>query len=478
MPEQSHASVDSPTETPSESHFALIAPFGSLLTCMTQPLAKGEILYRLSKGETMRGMNLVRADLSAMELVRVDLTQANLRMANLTQANLSDARLTNAFLSGATMNEAILVGANLVQASMIGAMLKGADLSRADLSGADLTGATLEEAQLAGAFLVGAFLTETDLSKADLAGAYVRMAQMGGSLLACANFESADLSQSDLSGAKLEGANLSSANLTGTKLSACSLVQCDLRYADLTNANLTGANLTGAKLYGMKYTGVALADAWADWVDLSSEGNGGLRRTMEEAFMGILSRPMAQMLVEGMVTDDVWVAILSHLCEFRLRHPEAADVQLKAINRGLSSSSYCLEAERETSLVTYFRELVDIVGRGSQRLSEKLSLVHASQNGHKTLSAEASFEAPFGISDLDFSGLGASDDLLGLSIHEETLQRTTFWNSEKAFLILTGTRQVYLEAASSDLLTLRPPHNAYSNVDLVNGHFVTEEAKR
>jgi uncharacterized protein YjbI with pentapeptide repeats len=445
---------------------------------MTQPLAKGEIFYRLSKGESMRGLNMVRADLSAVDLARVDLTQANLRMANLLQANLSDARLTNAFLSGATLNQAQLVGANLVQASMIGAMLKGADLSRADLSGADLTGATLEGAQLSGAFLVGTFLTETDLSNADLSGAYVRMSQMGGSILVRATFESADLSHSDLSGAKLEAANLASANLTGTKLSACSLIECDLRYADLTNANLNGANLTGAKLYGIKYTGVSLADAWADWVDLSSEGKGLQRGTMEEAFVGILTRPMAQMLVEGVVTDDVWVAILSHLCEFRLHHPEAADVQLKAINRGLSSSALYLEADRETSLAAYFQEMVDIVGRGSQRLAEKLSVVNANQNGHKAVSADALYQAAYAISDIDFANLTTADDPLGLSVHEEMLQRTPFWNSEKAFVILTGTRQVYLEAASNDLLTLRPPHNAISKLDLINGHFVMEEARR
>ncbi len=445
---------------------------------MTQALAKGEIFYRLSKGESMRGLNMVRADLSAMDLVRVDLTQANLRMANLIQANLSDARLTNAFLSGATLNEAQLVGANLVQASMIGAMLKAADLSRADLSGADLTGATLEGAQLSGAFLVGAFLTETDLTNADLSGAYVRMSQMGGSILVRATFESADLSQSDLSGAKLEAANLSNANLIGAKLCACSLIECDLRYADLTNANLNGANLTGAKLYGIKYTGVSLADAWADWVDLSGDGNGLVRGTMEEAFVGILTRPMGQMLVEGMVTDDVWVAILSHLCEFRLCHPEAADVQLKAINRGISSSALYLEADRETSLVAYFQELVDIVGRGSQPLAEKLSVINANLNGHNAVSAEALYQSAYAISDGDFANLTTTEDPLALSAHEETLQRTAFWNSEKAFVILTGNRHVYLEAASSDLLTLRPPHTSNSKLDLINGHFVMEETHR
>jgi len=189
------------------------------------------------------------------------------------------------------------------------------------------------------------------------------------------------------------------------------------------------------------------------------------------------------MLVEGIVTDDVWVAILSHLCDFRLRHPEATDVQLKAINRGLSSSALYLEADSEASLLAYFQEMVGIVGKGSQRLAEKLSVVNANLNGanlngHKALSAEAAYQSAYEITDLDVPGLMIPDDPLALGIQEGTLQHTPFWNSEKAFLILTGTRQVYFEAASSDLLTLRPPHNSISNLDLINGHFVLENSRR
>src|SRR5262249_40571800 len=136
----------------------------------------------------------------------------------------------------------------------------------------------------------------------------------------------------------------------------------------------------------------------------------------------------------------------------------------------------------ESSLVAYFRELVDIVGHGSKRLSEKLSMVNAGHNGHRAFSAEATLNSSHGISDLDFSGLATSDDPLGLgnsrTFHEETLQHTSFWKSKKPFQILPGPRHVYLEAASSELLTLRPPHNANSKLDLINGHFVMEESRR
>jgi uncharacterized protein YjbI with pentapeptide repeats len=452
---------------------------------MTQPLTKGEILHRLATGDTLRGSNLVRADLAGMDLSRVDLSQSNLRMTNLTHANLSDARLANSFLSGATLNSSTLVGANLVEASLIGAMLKGVDLSRADLSGADLTGTNLEGSILSGAYLVGAFLTEADLTGANLASAYVRMAQLAGCNMTDSTFESADLSYSDLSGARLDGAYLVGANLTGAKLSACSLTGCDLRNANLTGADFSGCNLTGAKLHGITFSNIKLADAWADWVDLSADGVIPSQGSIEEVFVGILTRPIAQVFVEGNVQDNVWSAIVAHLCEFQINQPDHADVQLKAIHKGVSSSALYLEAESEVSLVAYFSQLAEIVGRGSQQLLEKLSVVSISKSASKPFSKEAILNATSangssvnGSSALSIASFSAMDDPLGLDLslssHADTLQQTAFWNSEKGFAILTGTRQVYLQAVSDESLTLRPPHNATAGLDLIRGQFIKE----
>ena len=60
----------------------------------------------------------------------------------------------------------------------------------------------------------------------------------------------------------------------------------------------------------------------------------------------------------------------------------------------------------------------------------------------------------------------------------EALQNTAFWTSDKAILILTGNRQIWLEATSNPSLTLRPPHGSAVGVDLVRGHFVTHRAPR
>jgi uncharacterized protein YjbI with pentapeptide repeats len=440
-------------------------------------LLRGEILHRLASGEGLRGINMVRADLSAVDLSGRDIAEANLRMADLSCADLREARLTGCFLSGAKLVRANLVGANLVEASMIGVVLKGADLSRADLSGADLTGATLEQAQLQGAYLVGTFLNETDLTGANLTGAYVRMAQMGGCNLTGASLEGADLSHVDLSAARLDGCCLIAVNLTGANLSAGTLTNCDLRGADLTGADLSGCNLTGAKLRGVKFPGIKMDDAWAEWINLgdNSEQN---RASLEEVFVGIIGKPLAQVLIEGHVGDDVWAVILAHLYQFQVTHAEHSDVRLKAIHQGVSSSALYLEAERELSLAAYLAELADIIGRGSVELFEKLASAVAAHEGSNGKPGKDPFPP------LHEQPKSPGLDRLSNSLYHlnrtlesriEALQRTPFWNHDKAVAILTGKRRIWLEAVSNESLTLRPPYGAALGINLVRGHFVTDD---
>lgn len=435
-------------------------------------LSRGEILDRIEKGEGLRAANLVRTDLSGMDLSRVDLAEANLRMADLSRANLSEARLTGCFLSGAILNEASLVGANMVESSMIGATMRGADLNRADLSGSDLTGANLQEAKLAGAYLVGTFLNETDLSDANLTGAFIRMAQMAGSNLSGASLDEADLSYTDLSGVRLDGCSLVGANLVGANLAGSTLKSCDLRGADLSGADLSGCNLTGAKLREVRFNGLKLADAWAEWVDMAIDGVED-RASLEEVFIGIIGKPIAQLLVEGRVSNDVWAVILAHLCMFQLRHPSNADVRLRGIHEGISSSALYLEAEHELSLAAYLAELSDIIGKGSLELFSQLATAVAEIS---ELSAAMDFMPR------DSGPLMLPDGLHGplgeLAARVESLQETTFWASDKAIAILTGDRQIWLEATSNPSLTLRPPHGSAVGVDLVRGRFITDELRR
>lgn len=417
----------------------------------------------------------MRTDLSGTDLARVDLAEANLRMADLSSADLREARLTGCFLSGAILTEANLVGANLVESSMIGATLKGADLSRADLSGSDLTGANLQAAHLAGAYLVGTFLNEVDLSDANLTGAFVRMAQIPGSNLARALLEGADLSYTDLSGVHFDEACLMSASLIGANMSGSILKECDLRGADLTGADLSGCNLTGAKLRDVKFAGVKLADAWAEWVDMSIDGTPD-RASLEEAFVGIMGKPIAQLLVEGRVGDDVWAVILAHLSVFHLTHPNNADVRLRGIHEGIGSSALYLEAEHELSLAAYFAEFADMIGKGSLELFEQLAAAVAENRDRGARPSASPSETA--LDSLTSRPDGLDYALTQLAAKAEALQQTAFWSSEKAVAILTGDRQIWLEAASEPSLTLRPPHGVAVGVDLVRGRFVTDEQRR
>lgn len=450
-------------------------------------LTRGAILDRLAVGESLRGVNLVRADLSSLDLPRIDLTEANLRMADLSHANLRESRLGGCFLSGATLSEANLAGANMAAASLIGVALKNADLSGADLSGADLTGATLEGSRLVGAYLVGTFLNETNLHNTNLSNAFIRMAQISGSDLTGANLEGADLSQTDLSGVRFDGCSLMGATLTGANLSASTLVRCDLRGADLTGVDLSGCDLTGAKLSGIKFSNVKLNDTWAEWIDLGLDGRSENRASLAQVFVGIISKPLGEILVEGRVGDDIWALIISHICDFQSSNPQYADVRLKAIHQGISSSVLYLEAASEAGLVAYFSEFAEIMGKGSFELREKLETALADR-GQELLTARSyasNGSAAYNFTEADsieIVGLEEAislDDPLDLKTnsHAESLQQTDFWNREKAVVIISGNHRIWLESASSESLTLRPPHGPAMGLDLIRGRFVTDERR-
>jgi uncharacterized protein YjbI with pentapeptide repeats len=99
----------------------------------------------LSDG-SLKGANLVKANLPG-----ADLSGGNLQNADLTEANLAGAILRDADLLGADMEAANLTGADLT-----GAVLRNATLSRANLRGATVTDAQLVHA----AMLTGATMPD------------------------------------------------------------------------------------------------------------------------------------------------------------------------------------------------------------------------------------------------------------------------------------------------------------------------------
>jgi hypothetical protein len=250
----------------------------------------------------------------------------------------------------------------------------------------------------------------------------------------------------------------------------------------MAGADLSGCNLTGARLRDVKFGGVKLADAWAEWVDMAMDGIED-RASLEEVFVGI-GKPVAQLLVEGRVGCDVWAVIISHLCVFHLTHPNNRDVRLRGIHEGIGASALYLEAEYEMSLAAYLSEFADVIGTGSLELFEKLAAVMAKRGErgdeenavHFDVAPYSPWARPLG-SPLD-SNDGLDQALTQLATSVEALQQTSFWTSDKAVLVLTGNRQIWLEATSNPSLTLRPPHGSALGVDLVRGHFVTEELWR
>ena len=89
----------------------------------------------MPNGALLRGVNLIRANLS-----QALLSGAYLMRANLIGADLSGANLRGALFSGANLSAALLGGANLSAA-----LLGGANLSGADLSGANVEKASVSE---------------------------------------------------------------------------------------------------------------------------------------------------------------------------------------------------------------------------------------------------------------------------------------------------------------------------------------------
>jgi hypothetical protein len=195
------------------------------------------------------------------------------------------------------------------------------------------------------------------------------------------------------------------------------------------------------------------------------------RASLEEVFVGIIGKPMAQVLVEGRVGDDVWAVLLAHLCAFQLAHPSNAEVRLRGIHEGESASALYLEAEHELRLAAYLAEFADLIGRGSVELFEQLATAVAERGDHT-----AGVSAQLNDSPVRPDGF---DTALGeLAGKVDALHQSSFWTSDKAVLILTGNRQIWLEATSNPSLTLRPPHGSVVGVDLVRGHFVTDEVRR
>lgn len=94
---------------------------------------------------SLRGANLMRANLRGASLIGGNLQEAVLFRADLQEADLVGTNLQGAYLARANLEEADLRGAKLQGAKLQGANLQGADLQGADLEGANLEGVTMPD---------------------------------------------------------------------------------------------------------------------------------------------------------------------------------------------------------------------------------------------------------------------------------------------------------------------------------------------
>ena len=180
---------------------------------------------------SMRGRNLVEANLARADLRKVDFSGANLSRAILRSARLQGAvfaRPSNQRIDGKTTysEPANLQNADLDFASLQRAEFRSADMRRARLSNAELEGAILENAKLQGA----------TIANSRLAGANLRFA--------------------DMTGASIFNSNLSKADLSGATLIGTVISEGHMQFAVLDGANMIAAALFDVNVRGVSDTGV------------------------------------------------------------------------------------------------------------------------------------------------------------------------------------------------------------------------------
>ncbi|MFO0552814.1 MAG: DUF2169 domain-containing protein [Polyangiaceae bacterium] len=196
------------------------------------PDLRALVLERLSRGESLAGLELRGADLSDLQLANQDLKGSDLTGANLDRVDLTGADLSDA---------------KLASASLVAANLRDADLSNADLTGARATTAQFKAAKLTRVEARGLRARAADFTGAKLAGA-----KLAGARLPDTKFDDADLSDVDLTESDLRGATFVRASSPRARLYDVRADKSQWDRADLTGARAEGAVFTGASFFGVR----------------------------------------------------------------------------------------------------------------------------------------------------------------------------------------------------------------------------------
>jgi len=243
-------------------------------------LSAGEILARLRRGESLRGVDAAGVDFTGSKLPGADFAEAMLAGARFSGADLRGANFRRAIIQGADFRGADLTGACMAEATGPDAVFCEARMEKTDMKDGDWTGA-----DLAGAALGMADLSRALLRKAILKGCNARECRAVGTDFAGSDLSGIDFSNGDLTNADCTGAILDKGIFTGVRASNIHIFAVRGTGTDFRNATLSGirggaeatlkdvclkgADLTGASLGGTVFIDVDLEEASLDYGDFS-----------------------------------------------------------------------------------------------------------------------------------------------------------------------------------------------------------------
>jgi len=216
-----------------------------------------ELVSRLTDGATLRGVELVEADLSASRADHLTLNRCRFVDVSFAQVEWDGLKCADCAFVRCRFAGARLAGAGFSRSTFFdpdsgkGCTFAGARLRFATFKDCTLDSCTFEDADLAHLTLRGSRATGAGFLKA----AFDASVTLTGNLLRYADLRGADLkgctlTKNDLEWANLEQADLQSANLRDSSLNRASLRGASLQRADLRNANLGGLDLRTVEARG------------------------------------------------------------------------------------------------------------------------------------------------------------------------------------------------------------------------------------
>ena len=180
----------------------------------------------------LRGINLVRENLSGLDLSNYDLTEADLTGSNLSGSILSRCNLSKASLTQAIMDHCECLGADLS-----GANLNECHAERAGFGAANLTGATFFGAKMPGVSLSNSNLEGADFRTANLTGAHIRQVNLTDVNFTRANLAEVDFEESNVKKTRFTDADLRKASLRYIKnFKRATWIRADIRSVDFCGA--------------------------------------------------------------------------------------------------------------------------------------------------------------------------------------------------------------------------------------------------